>query len=368
MFPQATPKSFARVTARSWRLTGKRSGKLRALKWKPACSRPRWAACCFTLRRNYKPNATGWSNFPPRKSKMRFDRMHPMTFDEGRKLRLVFPFAADELLNAAIRFVVGHLNRRMLGEICGWGMQHAPDAAIERKFATTDRIDCHTGRVRGIFDGKLNVDFHRYVAEEPAFHANKGNFVVKLPRHIIAWADVNILVCQPLADHRLHRFGFRSFLRRQASATKHVQEISIAAGVQLVRAHKFHAALPKEIHERPMQDRGAHLRLNIVPNEGQISISETLRPRRIARDEYGDIVDKAEPSLERTAGIKPGGLFGAHGEIIDHQFRGRVFQFGDDLFASGFFLQWKKCAERILIAHTRRIAIQNAAHVYNCAG
>src|SRR5262249_9557203 len=42
-------------------------------------------------------------------------------------------------------------------------------------------------------------------------------------------------------------------------------------------------------------------------------------------------------------------------------------QLGDDLFASGFFLQWKECAERVLIAHVRRVAIQNAAHFYNGA-
>src|SRR6266446_2383000 len=237
MFPQAMPKSFARVTARSWRLTGKRSGKLRALKWKPVCSRPRWAVYCFTLRRNFKPNGTGWNSFRPRNSKMKFARMRPMAFDEGQNLRLAFSLAADELLDAAIRFVVGHLNRRMLGEIGGGGMQYAADAAIERKFATTDGIDRHAGRVRGIFDGKLQVNFHRYVAEEPAFHANKGNFVIELPRHVIAWADVNILVRQTLAGHRLHRFSFRSFLGREPGAIEHVQEIGVTTGVQLVGTH-----------------------------------------------------------------------------------------------------------------------------------
>src|SRR5262249_57161712 len=55
-------------------------------------------------------------------------------------------------------------------------------------------------------------------------------------------------------------------------------------------------------------------------------------------------------------------------EIIDHQFRGRIFQFRDDLFASGFLLQWKERAERILLAHVWRIAVQNAAHFHNGAG
>ena len=179
---------------------------------------------------------------------------------------------------------------------------------------------------------------------------------------------MNILVCQALTGHRLHRFGFRGFLRRESRAIQHVQKIGVAAGIQLIRAHKFHPALAKKIHQRPVHDGGAHLRLNIVTDKGQIFIGETLRPCRIARDEYRDVVDKTQACFERTTGIEAGGLFGADWKIIDHQFRGGVFQLGNDLFAGGFFLQWKKCAERILIVHVRGVAVQNAAHFYNGAG
>jgi hypothetical protein len=58
---------------------------------------------------------------------------------------LALAFAADELLDAAIRFVVGHLNRRMLREIGRRGMQHAADAPIQRKLAATDGVDGHAG-------------------------------------------------------------------------------------------------------------------------------------------------------------------------------------------------------------------------------
>ncbi len=81
MFPQAMPKSFAPVTARSWRLTGKRSGKLQALKWKPVCSRPRWAVCCFTLRRNLQTEWHRLEQLPPATTRrMRFDRSAPDDF------------------------------------------------------------------------------------------------------------------------------------------------------------------------------------------------------------------------------------------------------------------------------------------------
>src|SRR5213080_3289639 len=62
-----------------------------------------------------------------------------------RVSRSALAFAANELLDAAIRFVVGHLNRRMLRKIGRRRMQHAAYAAIKRKFAATDGIDGYAG-------------------------------------------------------------------------------------------------------------------------------------------------------------------------------------------------------------------------------
>ena len=52
--------------------------------------------------------------------------------------------AADKLLDAAIGFVVRHLDGGMFGEIGGCRMQYATDPAIECQFAATDRVNCHT--------------------------------------------------------------------------------------------------------------------------------------------------------------------------------------------------------------------------------
>ena len=173
----------------------------------------------------------------------------------GSSRQSALAFAADELLDAAIRFVVGHLNGRMFREIGGGRMQHAADAAIERKLAATDGVDRHAGGVWRIFDRKFHIDFHRHIAEEPAFYANKSNLVVELPWHVIARADMNIFVGQPLADDRLHRFGLRSFLRGQPGAIEHVQEIGVAAGVQLIGPDNFDAALAEEIDNGAMQQQ-----------------------------------------------------------------------------------------------------------------
>ncbi len=93
---------------------------------------------------------------------------------KDKNLRLALALAADELLDAAIRFVVGHLDGRMLREKGGGGMQDAADAAIKREFAAADRVDRDPGGVRRIFDRKFQIDFHRHIAEKPAFDANES--------------------------------------------------------------------------------------------------------------------------------------------------------------------------------------------------
>ena len=77
-------------------------------------------------------------------------------------------------------------------------MEHAADAAIEREFAAANRINGDAGGVRRIFHRKLHVQFHRDVAEETAFHPDKRNLVVELPRNVIARADVNVFVGETL--------------------------------------------------------------------------------------------------------------------------------------------------------------------------
>src|SRR3954452_12363930 len=81
--------------------------------------------------------------------------------------------AADELLDAAKPFIVGHLNRWMLGKICGRRMQHPADTPVERNLAAADRVDSYASRVRRIFDREVQINFHRNIAKEAACHANE---------------------------------------------------------------------------------------------------------------------------------------------------------------------------------------------------
>src|SRR5438270_11859279 len=117
-----------------------------------------------------------------------------------------------------------------------------------------------------------------------------------------------------------------------------------------------------------MHDRSAHLRFDVVSDDGQILIRKSLCPPGIAGDENRDVIDEPQPGFQRTTGVEAGRLFRTDWQIIDHQFRGRVLEFGDDLFASRFFFQGKECAEGILIAHVRRVPIENAPHFHDGTG
>ena len=114
-----------------------------------------------------------------------------------------------------------------------------------------------------------------------------------------------------------------------------------------------------------MEHGRAHLRFDVISDNRQIFVRETLRPNRVTGDENGNVIDKGQPSLERAASIKACRLLRADRQIINQHLRTRISQFGDDLFTGGFFFQRKECSQGILITHVRRIAVENAAHLYN---
>ena len=267
-----------------------------------------------------------------------------------------------------MRFVICHLDWRMLGKIGGGRVKNAADAAIKRKLAAADRVDHDASGIRRVFNGKFEIELHRHIAEEPAFHANEADFVVELPRHVIARADVNILVREPFAHDRLHGLGLRGFFRGKPAPIKHVQEIGVAASIQLVGPLDFHATLAEKIDNRAMQNSRAHLRFDIVADDRQIFVGKTLGPNGIARDENRNVIDKRDAGFERATGVEARGFLRPDRQIIHHNLRAGIFQLSDDLFAGRFLLQRQKSSQRILFAHVGGIAVENAAHFHDCAG
>lgn len=214
----------------------------------------------------------------------------------------------------------------MFGEIGGGGIEDAADAAIEREFAATDRVDGDAGGVWRIFDRKFEVEFHRHVAKKPAFDADERDFVVELPRNVIARSDVNVFVGQTFVHDRLDGFGLGRFLRGQPGPAEHVEEIGVAAGVELVSTLDFDAALPEKIDNGAMKYGRAELRFDVVSDDRQIFIGETFRPDRVAGDKNRNVVHESDSGLKSAAGIEAGRLIGTDREIVHHDLGGGVLK------------------------------------------
>ena len=149
---------------------------------------------------------------------------------------------------------------------------------------------------------------------------------------------------------------------------EHVEEIGVAASVELIGALDFHAALPEKIDNRAVKHGRAELRFDVVADDRQIFVGKSFCPNRVAGDEDGNVVYEGDSGLERAAGVKPGRFIGADRQIIDHDLGGGIFQLTDNLFAGGFFFQGQKCAERIVVGHVRGEAVHDHAHFHDVAG
>ena len=256
----------------------------------------------------------------------------------------------------------------MFGKVGGRRIEDAADPAIERELAAADRVDSDASRVGRIFDRKFDVELHRHIAEKAAFDANEGDLVVELPRNVIARADMNVFVGQTFVHDGLNGLGLGSFLRTEAGPTQHIQEVGVAAGVELIGALDFDAAFPEKIDNGAMKHGRAELRFDVVPDDREIFVGKTFRPSRIAGDENGNIVDESDTGFERAARVKLGRLFRTDREVIDHDLGGGIFELGNDLFAGGFFFQGEKRAKRIVIGHVLRVAIEDTAHFHDRSG
>ena len=70
---------------------------------------------------------------------------------------------------------------------------------------------------------------------------------------------MNVLRVHRIVEHARHRVRLADLLRLEALPLEHVQEIGVAAEVQLVGAVETHAAVHEEAREHAMRDRGADL-------------------------------------------------------------------------------------------------------------
>src|SRR3990170_5722791 len=235
----------------------------------------------------------------------------------GPDERLVV-IAADEVLDAIVGDVVVDLDRRALHEVRARRDQRAGQAAIEAQLCAADGIGDDNGAVGRVPDLELELHVEGDVAVGGALHADVALLSVPEPRHVVRRADVHVVVGDLVVDHRCDRVRLADLLRLQALALEHVQEVGVAAEVQLVGAVDLHPAVHEEARQHAVGDRGADLALDVVTNHRQAGLGESALPVRLAADEDRDGVDEGDARLDRLLGVPLGGLLAADRQVADH--------------------------------------------------
>src|SRR5690606_11613689 len=117
----------------------------------------------------------------------------------------------------------------------------------------------------------------------------------------------------------------------QPLALQHVEEIGIAAEVELVGVIEPHAAFAEQVGQHAMDYGGADLALDVVADNGQTRRGKAALPFGLGGDERGYAVDESTTGLERLLGIELRRPFRADRKVgYEHIYIGPA-QFGSDV-------------------------------------
>src|SRR4051794_36554093 len=237
----------------------------------------------------------------------------------------------DEPVGRVARLVVGALVVRRLHEVRARAVELAADAVVERQLQAAHGVDHNAGRVGRVPHLELELGVQRHAAEGLALQADVGPLAVGQPRHVVRGAHVDVVGGHLQAGDRGHRIGLGDLLGLQALALEHVEEVHVAAHVELRGAPQLDAALVEEAGQHPVGDGGADLGLDVVADDRQAGLLEALVPVVLARDEDGDAVDERAAGLEDLLDVPLGRLLGADGQVGDDDVRVRLLEDRDDV-------------------------------------
>src|SRR3954447_23150201 len=209
----------------------------------------------------------------------------------------------DELLGQLVRLVVLDLLRGRLHEVRARRDERAGDSVVQRELRETNGVDDDAGRVRRVPHFELQLDVQRHVAERRAFHADVGPLPIGQPRHIVGRADMHVLLTEVVVEHRRHGVRLRDLLRLEALALEHVEEVRVAADIQLHRLVEMHTPLAEERRQHAVRDRRADLRLDVVADDRQALLLEAVVPVVLTCDEDRHAVDHRAARLEDLLGV-----------------------------------------------------------------
>ena len=238
-------------------------------------------------------------------------------FDEGFHF-----FAAD---------IVAELFGRCLEEIGGGTNDGTAQFAVQRDLGAADGVDHHARRVGAVPYFELDLDVERNIAEGRAFHADVCPLAVGEPGYMIRWAHMDIIVTEVIRDHAGHRVGLGDLLAFQAFALEHVEEVCIAAKVELIGAVDAHAAIDEERGKLAMQNGRADLTLDVIAKDGKLRVAESLCPIFRRGNEHRNAVDKRTARFNGLLHIPFGCHLGTNRQEVDDNIGLRIFEQFDDI-------------------------------------
>ena len=120
-----------------------------------------------------------------------------------------------------------------------------------------------------------------------------------------------------VGDHAGDGIGLGDLLALEAFAFEHVEEVGVAAEVELVGAVDLDAAVHEEGGELAVQDGRADLAFDVIAEDGQTGVGEAFAPVFGGGDEDRDAVDEGAARFDDLFHVPFGCHFGADRQEVD---------------------------------------------------
>jgi DNA-binding transcriptional ArsR family regulator len=142
---------------------------------------------------------------------------------------------------------------------------------------------------------------------------------------------MDVVVVDVVVDHRGDCVGLADLLGLQALPLEHVQEVRVAAEVELIRPVDADPAVHEQARQHAVGDGRPDLALDVVADDREPFLGEPTLPVRLTSDEDRDRVDEPDAGLEGLLDVPLGRLFAAHREVGDHDVDPALLEDADDV-------------------------------------
>src|SRR3990172_1373479 len=174
-----------------------------------------------------------------------------------------------EGLDALTGDVIVDLERRTLHEVGRGSDERARQAPVEAELGAADGVGDDAGAVGAVPDLELELEIERHVAVGRALYPDVAPLAVLEPRHVVRRTDVDVLLGHRVVEHRGDGVRLADLLRLETLALEHVEEVRVAAEVQLVGPVDPNAAVHEQPGEDAVGDRRPDLALDVVADDRQ---------------------------------------------------------------------------------------------------